>query len=82
MEFTDILIFLHGQNESFVLKTFMERHYLLVNYDPTKTDCGFFTVFDKNTIPPGIYTIELGIKSVLHRSKPVACVKTNSVLEF
>jgi hypothetical protein len=82
MEFTDILVFLNGQNGCFVFKTFMERHYLLVNYNPTKTDCGFFIVFDKTTVPPGIYTIELGIKSVLNRNKPVVCIKTKSVLEI
>jgi hypothetical protein len=49
--------------------------------DITKIKCGFFAVIDKAEIPPGTYTIEIGIKSRLNIRGDVFYVSTYQTLE-
>jgi hypothetical protein len=83
MEHKDIYIYLVNEKDKtqLIYLPNFERRYDVIK-DVTKIKCGFFAVIDKTEIPPGTYTIEVGIKSRLNMKGDVFYVSTDQKLEI
>jgi hypothetical protein len=80
MESEDIFIYLVNNEKQLICRPNFERRFDIID-DTGKADCGFVAVIDKTEIPAGAYRIEIGIKSRIHRKRPVFYVTTNRVYE-
>jgi hypothetical protein len=83
MDHKDIYIYLVNEKDGsqLIYRPNFERRNDVVK-DITKIKCGFFAVIDKAKIPPGTYTIEIGIKSRLNIRGDVFYVSTFQAVEI
>jgi hypothetical protein len=62
MDFTDIFIYLLGENDTVKLRPLFERRYDIAANQTTRENCGFFAVIPQSEIPQGVYTLGIEIQ--------------------